>query len=262
MKTYVITPLFCKAMLFFDQLEHMRRTDLLTKDIHHVVVDDHYPIDYKFNSQLLWNFAKEYGCQYLNEGKGNRGMQSAINYALKTIQPEDDDVIILSDVDDRASSGRYEALTRLITEDDHIAVAALSFDTNEQNRQKQMPKPVTLECNVPMNYKKYRIQYWVHPSVDMWHIAAYRFKWIKSIGGFDQVYPYWGGLESYLYSKFKPQGKALAYLTSHTCEDLSQSFRFKDHKLFFDPEFKEYKNHIHETQYKGSFSDWLNARPV
>ena len=254
MKTYVITPLFCKAMLFYDQLEHMRRTQLFTKDIHHVVVNDHYPIDYKLNGQLLWMFAKEYGCQYLNEGKGNRGMQSAINYALKIIQPEDDDVIILSDVDDRAEPESYEALVRVIRSDDSIAVAALSFPQIDINASKLNPIP---EIKTGPHFGD---SYWVHPNVDQWHIAAYRFAWIKSIGGFGQAYPYWGGLESYLYSKFKPQGKVLVYLTSHTCRDLSQDPKFRDHKLFFDPEFKEYKKHIHTTQYKGSFSEWLTKQ--
>lgn len=255
MKTYIITPLFCKAMLFYDQLQHMKQNQLLSDDMLHVVVNDHYPIDSHLNDLLFLEFTKAYGCEHLSMSK-NVGMQGAVNMALRYIMPEDDDVIILSDVDDRASPGSYQALTRIIKAHDSIAVAALSFDEIHHNRSKLDPYPETQQG------PHFGDGYWIHPTVDCWHIAAYRYSWIKSIGGFGQVYPYWGGLEAYLYGKWKPENKNLVYLTGYTCEDLSKNPGYAENKLFFDPEFKEYKNHIHTTQYKGSFEDWLDDRSV
>lgn len=96
-------------------------------------------------------------------------------------------------------------------------------------------------------------RFWVHPAVDMWNIAAYSIIWIKSIGGFNEPYKYYGGLESYLYSKF--DGKKLAYLPDYRSDEIKLDLN--DPK-FFDPEYRQWKD-AHLAGDQRSFGEWLNG---
>lgn len=252
--TWIIVPYFCKAKLMIDYLKYLRALNLPSEKFSIVIVNDHYPIDIP-EQDIVRDLATFFWFKWVDCGK-NLGMQSAINYALKEVNALPEDVVILSDPDDYPSPDAYEALVEVI-QDETIAIAALGFKQIEENRKKLNPFPSTAIISARFDEQGLKNchthNHWIHPTVDLWHIAAYRMEWINSIGGFGQAYPYWGGLESYMFERFN--GKKLVYLTDYTCTELDKT----DPELF-DPEFREYKNDIHLNQFKQSFSEWLTLK--
>lgn len=217
-----------------------------------VIVNDHYPI-HPEDQETVRKFSSQFhDFIWIDAGK-NLGMQGAINFALKEVNAQPEDIVILSDPDDYASAGSYQALESVIRHKD-FAVVALGFKQIDDNRKKLNPIPrddfAFLEPN---------IKYWIHPSVDLWHIAAYRMEWIQSIGGFGQAYKYWGGLESYMYERMVKDRMKLVYLSDYNCEAVELD---RNDPTLFDPEFRQYKNDIHKNQYPGSFSEWLSTNKI
>jgi hypothetical protein len=82
----------------------------------------------------------------------------------------------------------------------------------------------------------------------MVNVTAFRLDWINSIGGFDQPYAYYGGLECRLSSKFN--GLKLAFLTDFPDAILHGS------QEFMDKEYRLWKN-AHLGGFTGSFKEWL-----
>lgn len=250
MTTWIIVPYFCKPKLLSNYLDYLHSLSL-PPDMKVVIVEDNYPIQ----SLPVHNYVKsqDFGFDWVGSDR-NVGMQKAVNHALNQIDAEDEDVVILSDPDDYPSDGAYQALVEVI-QHKSIAVAALSFKEIKENRKKLKPAPITygVSNGQPSNHKL--IDYWIHPHVDLWHIAAYRMEWINSIGGFGQAYPYWGGLESYLYERWSKQGMKLVYLTDYICDAVELD---KSDPELFDKEFQEYKTiGVQQNQFRGSFAEWL-----
>lgn len=245
MKTWVITPFFCKESLMTEHLNYIKRERLLGPNMQLVVVNEHYPIE-NGADRIRYKVADLNGI-YLDPGK-NLGMQAALNFALKEIAPGPNDVIILSDADDRAPEGAYEKLSQFITLHQEVGIAALSVGCVELNRNNLKPIP-----RIQMD--QLGVYYWTHPGIDMWHIAAYRAEWIQSIGGFGQTNPYWGGLEAYLQPHLNQTKKSLVYLTQYLCIPFSHS----GDPDYFDLSYRTYKNEIHQKGIKDSFETWLKS---
>lgn len=259
MTTWIIVPYFCKGALMVKYLDYLN--DMNRGSMHVVVVNDHYPIN-PSEQQLVKIVATEIFDFAWVDCKKNRGMQGAINYALTHINAQNDDIVILSDPDDYPSYGAYQALANVIRFEKSIAVAALSFKEIEENRKWLIPYPNTARVSSIYDWRggveHCQQAHWIHPYVDLWHIAAYRMEWINSIGGFGQAYPFWGGLESYLYERWSKQGMKLVYLTDYHCEavELDRS----DPELF-DKEYQEYKcKGVQLEKFTGSFADWISRK--
>src|ERR1700722_17280642 len=127
MTTWIIVPYFCKANLMINYLKYLREL-ILPLNFKIVIVNDRYPNRYpidEFNSLMVEDLASFFHFGWVDCGK-NLGMKGAINFALKEINAQPEDVIILSDPDDYPSPGAYEALQNLIVVNKHIAVAALT----------------------------------------------------------------------------------------------------------------------------------------
>lgn len=255
MTTWIIVPYFCKAKLMVNYLRYLDELKL-PSNFKIIIVNDHYPID-AYAATVVHIKVKAYGFYWI-ECPENLGMQNAINFALTKIDAQPQDIVILSDPDDYASDGAYQALVEVIR-NKNIAVAALSFKEIEENRKKLNPIPAT--AVVSATFGSRGIDYyhchafWIHPHVDLWHIAAYRMEWINSIGGFGQAYPFWGGLESYLYERWSKQGMKLVYLTDYHCEAVELD---RTDPELFDKEFYEYKcKGVQLEKFMGSFADWL-----
>ena len=182
---YLITSCFCKTSLLEDCLQHLYQD--FPKDTQHILIDDHYPLHTQVDRLKIRMLAMKYGTRFIETPK-NLGLHHAINYVTGVIGLKQEDIIILHDADDRASPGALQALVDVIQEP-QIAVIGMMFEQIRNNFNSNGYEETTIHGH----------RVWLHKSVDMWNIAAYRYEWIESIGGFNEAFAYYGGLESYLY---------------------------------------------------------------
>ncbi len=242
-KTVLITPCFARWELLQNLLFHLHK-DPAYGDIDHYVLDNYYPINKDLNHEKIAYLAKSFGCKFIDSGS-DLGLHHSLNNAVKQIGLGDDDILICVDPDDRPTPGFVQAIEEAMRVDKSLAVLALNFWVIDQRI-----KENKLKLGIDYDYS-YSV--WIHPSVEMFTIAAFNMKFINSIGGFDEPLPFYGGLESYLHSKWAPMGMRLGYL-EHYRADATNVDR-GDPKLF-DPEFRLWKN-AHVAGYKGGFEEWL-----
>ncbi len=238
-KTVLITPCFAKAALLRDLLEFLA---LNPPGIDHYILGNHYPINRHTNNDEIRCLANDYGCKFIDSIR-DLGLHHSLNNAVKQIGLDDDDIVITVDPDDRPTPGFVDAINNVMRWDDKLAVLALNFWViDERIKEQKLAQELILGHSVC-----------IHPSVEMFTIAAFNMRFINSIGGFDEPLPYYGGLESYLHSKWAPMGMRLGYL-EHYRADAAPVDR-GDPNLF-DPEFRLWKN-AHVAGYKGGFEEWL-----
>lgn len=212
-------------------------------DFNHVIIDDNYPIKKGSVNHRVEYMAKKYGCIYLNSGK-NLGLHKALNFGIREVGVDPDDFYINCDADDRPQPGMFDAMYDVMKVDLTLAVLGCQF-SNINPKLKALPTEQAGGHEII-----------IHPSVDMWNVSAINMRFIKAIGGFDEPYPFYGGIESYLYSKYNQMGMRLGYL-----KGFSSQYANVDNKLI-DPEFTEYKQaHVAgPVSYAGSFESFLKEK--
>lgn len=244
MKTYLITPAFCKAAMLEGCLDHLYQET--PNWMEHIIVDDGYPVDKDDNQERIRQLARERNLLYVDTGS-NIGFHKALNFGCKVAGVTQDDLLLLCDPDDRPSPGAMLALEQVMKSDPKIVVGALSFDVIHNNL-----KP-GVNCREEMR-AGHRV--WIHETTDMWNVTAYNMNFIHSIGGFDEPFPYYGGIESYLFSHWrKDMNQKLVYLPDHRSDHIVLN---KQDSFLFDRSYRLWKDAA-VTGYKGSFSEWLKV---
>lgn len=240
-KNWVFTPAFCSARMMLDFLDYLHPL-VPASQYTHVIVDDNYPINKEKNSENIRGLSREYNCIYLNSGK-NLGLHHCLNWAMKEVGVKETDFYINCDADDRPQEGTFNAMRHVMNADPTLAVLGCSFK-KIQNK---------LDCLKTETIAGHEV--FIHPTVEMWNVSAINLKFLASIGGFNEPYDFYGGLESYFYSKYRYTDMRIGYLKHYTSDvpsfDLS----------LMDPRFIEYKNaHVSLTNpFKGSFEDYLKG---
>lgn len=243
MNNWIFTPAFCKAEMMAEFLAHV--TPIMPPDFKHVIIDDHYPIKKEATSQAIQALAISYGCIYIRTPK-NLGLHHALNHAMRTLSVSDDDFYVNCDADDRPAPGTFQAMKQVMLADPTIAVLGCSFANIRDQKFFAEGREVIAGHTVA-----------IHPNVEMWNVSAINMRFLKAIGGnFSEPYPYYGGIESYLYSKYRMMGLRLAYLVDYSsdCKAVSEGL--------VDREFQEFKRaHVNgPAAYPFNFEQFLKDR--
>ncbi len=208
----------------------------------HVILLNHYPIDKEENNKQIKYLANKYNCTLIDSGS-DLGLHKSLNNACKILNIQDDDTLIVCDPDDRPTPNFAKPFKDVIDADKSIAVLGCNFWVIEDRfKEGKLTESVIAGHRV-----------WTHKNIEMYNLAAYNYSFIRSIGGFNEPLPYYGGLECYLYSKFN--GLKMAYLADVRSDNVKLDE--KDTRLF-DPRYRAWKTRsTHGGEEQIAFEDWL-----
>lgn len=244
-KNWIFTPAFCKYRMLEECLDHIYCVKNNTEGFQHVIIDQHYPVEELENSRRIRELANAYGCTYV-DSLFDRGLHHGLNNAIRLMQVEIDDTLIGCDPDDRPSHGAFHALKKVMDHNTLIAVCGLNFHVlpwKQKETKQEWPVEVIAGEKV-----------WLHPSIEMFNIAAFNLKLLHMIGGFSQPNAYYGGIEVELYKNWLPLGMRLAYLIDHTSE-AKQVDRTKPE--LYDESYGKWKIAHACNGYVHSYAQWL-----
>lgn len=245
MKTWLVTPSFCKAALLDDYLKHIYLTPPKT-EFTHVIIDNHYPVDKEQNKKKLKELAREYNCLYVDSGQ-DLGLHRGLNNAMLRASIRPGDILIGCDPDDRPSPDFLDIMKEVMLADPKLAVCCLSFSV------------IFDRIKQGVTFKKMEIaghDLRVHPGVEMWNIAGFNTHLLGRIGGFSQPNNFYGGIEIDLYKAWTKRDMYYGYLYNVISDALPMD---RTNRVFFDPEYRQWKTD-HVNGYKKSFELWLKER--
>lgn len=218
-----------------------RNTDLVYK---HWWVHNHYPVDKLRNEAENAMVCRKFGVEWIDPGR-NLGLHDGFNWALKQIQPKDEDIIIAYDPDMwPVTPGWDMALVRALRGDPMRQVVWASL------MHTQVKAPGVLPVASERMADGY-IRLQIMRTAIMNSTCAWKASWLKRVGGLTEPRAFYGHLEAAMWAKLSGE-EQWAFLPQW--ED--------DHKLRLehDPEYTEYKwVHSHHQTWDGDFESWLAA---
>lgn len=245
MKKYIVTPAFCKASVLEANFKNIASAPPM--GFKRVVVDGHYPIDKEENRARIKQLCALYDAIYLDPGM-DMGLHRNLNYAIEQVGIGPEDVMFGLDPDDFPAPGSIDKITEIMQLDRGIAVCANGFSVIYQR---------VKEGHLSMTSVGSHVVY-IHRSVEMFRSCGWNMRFIHSLPTkFHQPNNYYGGIECYLFPKWKQQGLKLAYVQD-TCDHVELDRN--DPKLF-DKSLRKYKD-AHLGGFKGSFEEYIKRNPV
>lgn len=245
MNTWIFTSAFCKAKMLEECLKHLYSDPFLEiKPFCHVVIDNHYPINKEKNRERIQELCLQYRCAYIDSGC-DLGLHQGLNKAMAIVGVEPDDHLLGCDPDDRPSKGWALAMTQVMTGDPSVAVCGMNFWVLpwKQNQQGAWKREI-------INYHRV----WIHPGVEMWNVAAFNMKLVRSLGGFSQPNAYYGGIEIALYHEWVKRQMKLVYLIDYSSEAVPVN---REDPELYDQIYGKWKIDHAMHGYTGSFESYL-----
>jgi hypothetical protein len=240
-KTYLVTPAFCKAALLEQQLEWLHAGGI-PSHVEHVIIDQHYPIDKPTNRKRIAELASKFKATLVDSGK-DLGLHEGINNAADVIGFKAGDVVVGCDPDDRPVAGFIGKIEKAFQADPTIALCALNFYViDERFAEGRLIETVIGDQRA-----------WVHPTVEMINVVGFNWAFVEAIGGLKEPHAFYGGLESYLYPRWRSRGMKLVYLPDVRSD---ASIPDRANPNLFDPEYRTWKT-AHVGGDDRSFENWL-----
>jgi hypothetical protein len=237
MKIYTITIAYAPAVAVARSLVLYQKYRAI-KPHRHIVVQGHYPINEKKNTNDIKLIAECFdGIEVWDPGK-NLGSAQSQNYALNLLDIGPDDYFINLDPDS--------------------ACFNYGWDKTLQTYLTAYPDCVLVSCMAPMIRRYKGQEYGISgfqeaKSPTPFNLSMWKYSFIKQIGGIPQMGLWWGETEGPFFSACKKLGKFHAYAL-----DLMEN---EDGKFMQDAQHNEYKNfHMRTTpdkQFLGSFDEYL-----
>lgn len=242
MRVFVLTLAYAPAAVLKAGIERLYET--ATSSFHHVIVDQHYPFNRSDVMREVWRLGSVYEARVLDPGK-NLGLHQGHNWALAQCKLQDDDIVILYDPDSwPLTNGWDQAIVDVMRADRGFDIVGL---IDPRSRRELDERGIAWEGFVSGLY----VQQPVRDGIIS--VAGYSGALLNRFGGFDEVLPYYGGLEAAMWGRLQAHGGKWCYLTNH-----DESLHLQE---LADPEFKAYKDaHAQTRTFAGTFEEWLAAR--
>lgn len=247
MKTIVVTPAFCKAELLDYSLGNYYENQ--TQSFEHYILLNHYPINKEENNRKIYDIAYKYNCKIF-DNEFDRGLHEGLNNFLNKSNFPENTIMIGFDPDsaiEPMSIGFDKAMdeTLRIGKVDHgIAILALwGIGIDLKYRMNKGVFDKTLIGNKCV---------FLHPSVEMWSVAAFDLDFIKQVGGFKQPHAYYGGAEIALCGDLVNNKRCLAYLTEY-----KERYHAYPKEEVIDQIYAEWKRD-HLAGFTGSLEEYIN----
>lgn len=243
MKTYLAIASFCNAELLCIGLERAVQTRGLNSEIW--VYEDFWPLHRECNQRILQACQKRHGFKLIQSDR-NRGLHHGLNYLTSQMPLEEDDILITIAPDSYMVKDSWDwAMQDVLLHDPEIAYVGLTSFVTGRTPNVEWDKRET-EGGV-----KYEI-----PSIAVQsHATAWKWSFLKQVGGFDEPTNYYGHLEGVMHRKAQLIGMKQAYLP-----DFQEDFPEGVSRLYsYEPEiYKEWKfEHAQTFSFPGNFEEYL-----
>lgn len=248
MRSFVVTPSFCKAAMLEDFLQYIYSEPKNMEGFEHVVIDNHYPVDKEENHDRLKKLCDKYEIVYVNSGK-DLGLHEGVNNAIRMVGIKPEDIYIGCDPDDRPTHGSFQAMREVMLKDPSLPVLALNFWVLPW---KQKEHGLVMEDETIAGHRV-----WRHPGVEMWNVAAFNMRIIDDMGGFRQPNAYYGGIEIALYHHWVKLKMKMGYLRDFSAEAVPVDRKNPD---LYDFDYGTWKIDHAQRGFKGSFEEWLKTK--
>ena len=206
-----------------------------------VVVNGHFPLNYKSNQALLPSVCEENGFRLLDPGKDLGSAQSQ-NWALRELGAKDGDFFVNLDPDSACDmEGWLTALLEVMKSERKIAILSLNTFWHWE-------RIFRLGLPVETRYVgKYRVLFPLTP--DLFNLSVWRVEALNRIGGVLQGTASWGNVESFTMA-------ALARADYRTAL-LYNFMEATDLKLMQPMEFIDWKKaHGVDRTFPGNFGEY------
>lgn len=248
MKVWTISMCFMDADIIHDSIQQYYATKSLEVETVHVLVDQHWPINYTQHKHDLELIAKKFGCHYTDPGK-NLGLHEGFNYGWRKFAIPDNAAVIGYDPDSWPVTPNWDmAICKLFNARPEIAWFSL-WHIHAQRQIVSEGNGGVLEEAAGIKFHRLK-----RPSMNS--VCAFRQEWLRTVGGlFEQNHEY-GGLECDMWDKlhstkkwdwvFLPEYQETADLYSR-----------------MNPLYREWKwKYAHTKEFRGDFASYLKSLGV
>jgi hypothetical protein len=209
-----------------------------------VLLLNKYPLpSVKENEEGLIQVAKDYGYKTW-DSKADLGLHMSLNYYLENNPQPPGTILMGLDADSCTDSqkGFDKALCEVLDGSNGLLGSVSLWNVGMDNTVRRFPIWDNEECIA--NHKVF-----VHPHVEMMNITVFDLDVITNAGGFQEPYKYYGGMEMWLLSVYKPLGKKFGFLMNY--KETGNMY-----PIVNDPEYRQWKND-HLRGDTSSFGEWL-----
>lgn len=239
MRVVLASCMFAPVDIITESYAQMQRT-MSGQEVEKYFLNQHWPIKKASTIEAYKELAKTHGAHFLDAGK-NLGLHHGYNYIFEQAQLKDEDVVICYDPDLWPLTPCWDlAMVKVFSERPEISWIATKsevLDTEVTTWKNEMVGGV--EVSYP---GKACVQ----------SLCAFRWSWLKEIGGFDEPSAYYGGLECHLWSKLG--SNKVAYLQTYR-----DQMRYFENRVV--PAYRDYKwAHAHLGTWKGDFESYLQSK--
>jgi len=198
MAIHAITLAFCNAEILTRSINafHATRNPALPLSGHYVV-HQHYPLEPESIARGLEGMRLAHGIRVLDPGR-NLGLHEGINWALRQINPKDEDIIIGYDGDSLPITEGWDmALVR--------AIEAKRSDGKGEVVWSTLGNPRTLQDVCERGYDEVTADGYLKLLLTRRPIAnsicAWRYGWLRRVGFLTEPRAFYGHLEAAMFSK-------------------------------------------------------------
>ena len=211
-------------------------------DLDKVVVNGHFPLNYKSNQALLPSIVEEAGFRLMDPGRDLGSAQSQ-TWALKELGAADGDYFLNLDPDSACDQpGWLDALVKVMESEKKIAILSLNTFWHWERIHRLGVLPVETRF-----IGQYRIQFPLAP--DLFNLSLWRVGALNRLGGVLQGTAWWGNVESHMIAGLKKLGYRTALLYNF--------MEATDLKLMQPAEFIDWKKaHGIDRSFDGSFGEY------
>lgn len=242
MKVYTITLGFVPARIWERSLDAYLSLRNPTIVYDHYFVDQHYPLGGTENRRELWRICCERGVNVLDPGR-NLGLHGGFNWALARLPCGPEDIIIGYDPDSNPISPGFDgALIHALQLDPRLAWTSLMSGRAEPELRER-------------GYTHRRVGHldlWITHKPVVNSIVAWKYSFLKAVGGLSEPNQWYGGLEADMFSRMKSLGLEWGFLTGwHENDDL---------RNLQDKEYLWWKwKFAHLREWTGDFKSYVEA---
>lgn len=244
-RIYIVTMVYTNAETFRTGMQRLHETvDMSTIDAQHVLLDQHWPLDYAGTRAAVDEYLQAHPDAVLLDAGRNLGLHEGLNHLVASLDPlcDDDTIIIAADPDEAPfTAGWADAMLDVFNADPTCGWLSL------------VSKPITDNLNEGKveTTQVAGVSVRVPPYCLMNILCGWRMGAIRAAGIFAEPFAWYGGLEIEMQPRFRRAGYWVGWLADY------ESTARKDLE---DAIYAAYKLHhvgFSSPVFPGSFEEWL-----
>lgn len=198
-KVIAITVSHCEPRILEHGLAVFYGTCGITRPDRHVIVQNHWPIDHDATVERVRKIAAHYRCELIDPHK-NIGGHGGVNFALKHVEPNPEDLILIYDPDSNPiGSGWLRAMIDVMESSSLLAYVALQHSG--------IPKDWKSVINVAGHMVG------IKPYPDMINVSLWWADFLRN--GLEAEFEFYGQVERPMFRKARSIGMTMGYMLGY-----------------------------------------------